>query len=159
MMRSPYVVFMARIVEGELFLNEGNEAEGRRVLANAMSLGNRADSSIRGYGSHDQWRASTPALEAGIEVEYVRNAKTCSRRQWPVNAAPAVLRPRRHAHLAMGQNSRGATRVRRSRERCASRASRGRSCRAAGLEPLRVIGVRLLHLNVRIDSCRSLHDG
>jgi DNA-binding SARP family transcriptional activator len=70
---SPYFEFMARLAEAELCLDRGQETEGLRALAAAMALGRKG-----GFVNSDVWqpavmaRLCARALEAGIEVEYVR---------------------------------------------------------------------------------------
>lgn len=70
---SAYVEFMARLTEAHLSLDNTREAEGVRALATAMALGRE-----RGYVNSHIWlpavmaRLCARALDAGIEVEYVR---------------------------------------------------------------------------------------
>jgi DNA-binding SARP family transcriptional activator len=72
--RSSYIEFMARLSEAQLCLDARREADGLQALAAAMALGRE-----HGYlGSH-AWipevmaRLCAHALEAGIEIEYVRS--------------------------------------------------------------------------------------
>src|SRR2546425_1268700 len=70
---SPYFEFMARLAEAQLCLDRGQEAEGLRALGAAMALGRKG-----GYVNSDVWQSAVMArlcaraLEAGIEVDYVR---------------------------------------------------------------------------------------
>ena len=71
--RSDYIEFMARLIEAELELDAGRDAEGVRALAAAMTLGR-----AHGYLNSHVWipaamaRLCARALQDGIEVEYVR---------------------------------------------------------------------------------------
>jgi ATP/maltotriose-dependent transcriptional regulator MalT/DNA-binding SARP family transcriptional activator len=68
-----YIEFMARLAEAQLDLDGGREADGLQALAAAMALGRE-----HGYLSSHVWvpeimaRLCSRALEAGIEVDYVR---------------------------------------------------------------------------------------
>jgi LuxR family transcriptional regulator, maltose regulon positive regulatory protein len=70
---SAYIEFMARLTEAQLCLDRGQEADGRQALAIAMALGRE-----RGYVNSHVWIPAVMAglcaraLEAGIEVDYVR---------------------------------------------------------------------------------------
>jgi ATP/maltotriose-dependent transcriptional regulator MalT/DNA-binding SARP family transcriptional activator len=72
--QSPFVEFMARLTEAQLGLDGGRDADGLRALAAAMRLG-RAHSFV----TSQVWvpsvvaRLCVRALEAGIEVDYVRD--------------------------------------------------------------------------------------
>ena len=72
-MGSAYVEFMARLTEAQLCLDGGREADGLQALARALALGRE-----RGYVNSRVWipavmaRLCARALEAGIEVDYVR---------------------------------------------------------------------------------------
>jgi ATP/maltotriose-dependent transcriptional regulator MalT len=73
-MRSPYVEFMARLVEAELCLDNGQEAEGLRALGSAMALGKAGGFvNSRVWQPRSMARLYARALEAGIEVDYVRD--------------------------------------------------------------------------------------
>jgi len=71
--RSSYIEFMARSSEAQLCLDAGREADGLQALGAAMALGRE-----HGYVSSHVWfpevmaRLCARALEAGIEVDYVR---------------------------------------------------------------------------------------
>jgi DNA-binding SARP family transcriptional activator len=71
--RSSYVEFIARLTEAHLCLDVGRERDALKALAAAMALGRE-----RGYVTSHVWipevmaRLCALALEAGIEVEYVR---------------------------------------------------------------------------------------
>jgi DNA-binding SARP family transcriptional activator len=71
--RSPYAEFMARLTEAQLALDGGRDAEGLRALSVAMALGREHD-----WANCHVWipavmaRLCARALEAGIEVDYVR---------------------------------------------------------------------------------------
>jgi DNA-binding SARP family transcriptional activator len=73
-MRSDYLEFMARLIEAQLHLDGGREAEGLAALSTALALG-------RGHGyvnSHvwipaDMARLCVHALRAGVETEYVHD--------------------------------------------------------------------------------------
>ncbi|HEY1234591.1 MAG TPA: BTAD domain-containing putative transcriptional regulator, partial [Candidatus Binatia bacterium] len=70
---SPYFEFMARLTEAYLCLHRGQEAEGLNALGRAMELGRTGN-----YVNSFVWqppvmaKLCAKALEAGIEVEYVR---------------------------------------------------------------------------------------
>jgi LuxR family transcriptional regulator, maltose regulon positive regulatory protein len=70
---SPYIEFMARLTEAHVSLDGGQDREGLQALTAAMALGRE-----RGYVNSHVWipavmaRLCARALEAGIEVEYVR---------------------------------------------------------------------------------------
>jgi DNA-binding SARP family transcriptional activator len=72
-MQSPYVEFMARLVEAELCFGTAHEAEALKALRSAMALGRS-----HGFVNTLIWepqsmaRLCARALEAGIEVDYVR---------------------------------------------------------------------------------------
>jgi DNA-binding SARP family transcriptional activator len=72
-MGSAYVEFMARLTEAQLCLGRGEEADGLKALGTATALGRE-----RGYTNSHVWIPSVMgelcarALEAGIEVDYVR---------------------------------------------------------------------------------------
>ena len=72
--RSPYFEFMARLTEAHLYFHNGEEAEGLMSLSRAMALGKAG-----GYINSFVWQPPVmaqlcaKALEAGIEVEYVRS--------------------------------------------------------------------------------------
>jgi DNA-binding SARP family transcriptional activator len=72
-MGSAYVEFMGRLTEAQLCLDGGHEPEGLRALARALAVGRE-----RGYVNSRVWipavmaRLCARALEAGIEVDYVR---------------------------------------------------------------------------------------
>ena len=71
--RSPYFEFMVRLTEAQLCLGTGQEAEGLRALERAMALGRAG-----GFVNSHVWipsvmaRLAARALDASIEVEYVR---------------------------------------------------------------------------------------
>jgi LuxR family transcriptional regulator, maltose regulon positive regulatory protein len=71
--QSPYLEFMARLIEAELDLDGGRETEGLRALATGLALGRE-----RGYVNSHVWipaamaRLCARALQEGIEVEYAR---------------------------------------------------------------------------------------
>ena len=72
-MGSAYVEFMARLTEAQLFLDGDHETDGLQALARALALGRE-----HGYVNSRVWipavmaRLCARALEAGIEVDYVR---------------------------------------------------------------------------------------
>ena len=72
-MGSAYVEFMARLTEAQLCLDGDHETDGLQALARALALGRE-----RGYVNSRVWipavmaRLCARALEAGIEVDYVR---------------------------------------------------------------------------------------
>jgi len=72
-LRSSYIEFMARLTEAQLCFDVGRERDALKALAAAMVLGRE-----RGYVTSHIWmpaviaRLCARALEAGIEVEYVR---------------------------------------------------------------------------------------
>src|SRR5262245_41419711 len=72
-MGSAYVEFMARLIEAQLWLDGGRQADGLQALARGLALGRE-----RGYVNSRVWipevmaRLCARALEAGIEVDYVR---------------------------------------------------------------------------------------
>jgi LuxR family transcriptional regulator, maltose regulon positive regulatory protein len=71
--QSSYIEFMARLTEAHLCFDGGQDVEGLQALTTALTLGR-----ARGYVNSHVWipavmaRLCTRALEAGIEVEYVR---------------------------------------------------------------------------------------
>ncbi len=71
--RAEFVEYMARLTEAQLALDLGKERKGLSALAKAMMLGRQ-----HGYINTFTWRAEVmarlcaKALEAGIEVEYVK---------------------------------------------------------------------------------------
>jgi LuxR family transcriptional regulator, maltose regulon positive regulatory protein len=71
--RSTYVEFMARLVEAEVALDGGREADGLQALATALAFGREW-----GYVNSHVWipaamaRLCARALQEGIEVEYAR---------------------------------------------------------------------------------------
>jgi DNA-binding SARP family transcriptional activator len=73
MIRSSYIEFMARLSEAQLGLDAGLEADSLQALGAAMALGRE-----HGYVGSHVWipeimaRLCARALEAGIEVDYVR---------------------------------------------------------------------------------------
>jgi LuxR family transcriptional regulator, maltose regulon positive regulatory protein len=72
-MGSAYVEFVARLTQAQLCLDGGREADGLQAVAIALALGRE-----RGYVNSRVWipavmaRLCARALEAGIEVDYVR---------------------------------------------------------------------------------------
>jgi LuxR family maltose regulon positive regulatory protein len=69
---SAYVEFMTRLTEAQLCLDDGQDVEGLRALTTAVALGRE-----RGYVTSHVWIPAVMALcaralEAGIEMEYVR---------------------------------------------------------------------------------------
>ncbi len=72
-MGSAYVEFMARLTEAQLCLDGDHETDGLQALARALALGRE-----HGYVNSRVWipavmaRLCARALEAGIEVDYVR---------------------------------------------------------------------------------------
>lgn len=83
--RTPYMEFMCRLVEAELFLNAAHLSRGLEALRVAMKLGAASE-----YVNTPTWepqsmsRLCAAALTAGIETEYVRRLIT--RRQLSVHA-------------------------------------------------------------------------
>jgi LuxR family transcriptional regulator, maltose regulon positive regulatory protein len=71
---SPFVEFMARLLQAHLHLADGRDEAGLTALRQAMAMGRE-----RGYVSSFVWipkvmaRLCARALAAGIEVEYVRD--------------------------------------------------------------------------------------
>ena len=71
--RSSYIEFMARLSQAQLSLDSGQEPHGLQALTAAMALGRE-----HGYVNSHVWipavmaRLCARALEAGIEVDYVR---------------------------------------------------------------------------------------
>jgi LuxR family maltose regulon positive regulatory protein len=71
---SAYVEFMARLTEAQLCLDGDHETDGLQALARALALGRE-----HGYVNSRVWipavmaRLCARALEAGIEVDYVRD--------------------------------------------------------------------------------------
>jgi len=71
---SPFVEFMARLIEAHLLLHGDHDREGLNALRRALALGRE-----QGYVNSFAWipavmaRLSVRALDAGIEVEYVRD--------------------------------------------------------------------------------------
>jgi DNA-binding SARP family transcriptional activator len=72
-MKSPYVEFMARKTEADIYFDNGEEAKAFESLRIAMELGRKG-----GFVNSQVWmpkvmaRLCAKALEAGIEVDYVR---------------------------------------------------------------------------------------
>jgi DNA-binding SARP family transcriptional activator len=72
-MGSAYVEFMSRLIEAQLWLDGGRQADGLQALTRGLALGRE-----RGYVNSRVWipevmaRLCARALEAGIEVDYVR---------------------------------------------------------------------------------------
>jgi ATP/maltotriose-dependent transcriptional regulator MalT len=102
MMRSPYVEFMARLVEAELCLDSGQEAEGLRALRQALALGkSRGFVNSRIWEPRSMARLSARALDAGIEVDYVRDLIHQRRLQrWLPNTTKLTRGSRKRRALA-----------------------------------------------------------
>ena len=85
---SPYAEFMARLTEAQLCLDGRREADGLRSLSTAMALGRE-----HGCVNSHVWipagmaRLCSRALEAGIEVDYVRALVV---KRGPVPESPPV---------------------------------------------------------------------
>lgn len=72
--RSPYFEFMARLTEAHLCLDGGRDADGLRALSAAMVLGREHDLvNCHVWIPAVMARLCARALEAGIEVSYVRS--------------------------------------------------------------------------------------
>jgi len=73
-MRSPFVEFMARLIDAHVAFDRQHDAAAVTSLARAMQLGHQG-----GYFHMHGWRSSVMArlcaraLDAGIEVDYVRS--------------------------------------------------------------------------------------
>ena len=71
--RSPYMEFTTRLTQAEIYFDSGRETEGFEMLRLATALGKAGN-----YITSETWipavmaRLCAKALEAGIEVEYVR---------------------------------------------------------------------------------------
>jgi ATP/maltotriose-dependent transcriptional regulator MalT/DNA-binding SARP family transcriptional activator len=73
-MDSPFLEFMARMAEAQIAFDQGKDRDGLVALRRALTLGRKG-----GYCTSYGWRPTVmaklcaKALEAGIEVDYVRN--------------------------------------------------------------------------------------
>jgi len=71
-MRSPFIEFMARLLEAHIELEEGRDEAALTALRRAMMLGRQGGYSITyGWRPTVMARLCARALEAGIEVDYV----------------------------------------------------------------------------------------